>query len=663
MKKILGMVFIFLTMMLVSCSDTTETLQENNEDYIFNYLLPKTSSTPSDLTIKRITSKKTLLNATITPLYFQDNDTPQYQLGMAKSMPEDVTSQYIGEKWNINSGDSKRVWKIDLKDDLYWENGDHITAQDFIDSIVITGECSLPVINAQYYSLYSNRYGIEDIGIRVVDNSLILIFPFSLDSQALCELLVTKQDPLVHEKIYNSSFARNEDGSLIVNENYKYINVYGESPDKYLSYGPYKLVKLDDTGVRLVRNENWFGYKDLDSQYYQTKEIVVEYLEDYTKAYDIFINEKYEYMKLETYLRMCEKNDFSDIDPKYIKQVYNLLFESETIHFDTNYERLFEKKYNYNSNDYSSTIYAIPEFRQALFYSINWSEILQVYNQGIKKGYAIQPFLTDRNEVNRYTGEYFHKTPEFQDLYDQYYNEMTKGHDKQEVIELFNKAYSIAVEKGYLTESEKIVINGINSYSIKDPGNAIFNTWKEILQETVMADKIEFGGLYHSYYDQFIGGNKADIYMGTHDNYNYQEYGLTINNALNVKEQLGISDFRNEEFSIEFDKVVDQNGKIYNNVVLSSSIGNWIDGFDDEAVITNIVVNGVKQEQLVLFYKDNAKITNKILAECEIYIHNDYSLLPTVDYYNPRAYNDNINLNYDTEVHNILDDFRFITYN
>ena len=47
--------------------------------------------------------------------------------------PIDITSDYVG-KFGIEEGDSKLVWKIVLRDDLCWDNGDKITAHDFVES-------------------------------------------------------------------------------------------------------------------------------------------------------------------------------------------------------------------------------------------------------------------------------------------------------------------------------------------------------------------------------------------------------------------------------------------------------------------------------------------------------------------------------------------------
>ena len=53
---------------------------------------------------------------------------------MATQMPIDVTAEYVGETWGIDEDEKARAWKIVLRDDIYWDNGDHVTAYDFVES-------------------------------------------------------------------------------------------------------------------------------------------------------------------------------------------------------------------------------------------------------------------------------------------------------------------------------------------------------------------------------------------------------------------------------------------------------------------------------------------------------------------------------------------------
>ena len=67
---------------------------------------------------------------------FDYNDTLDgYKMvpAMAVSEPEDVTADYVGQ-FGLEEGDVNRAWKITLRDDLCWEDGTPITAQDFVTS-------------------------------------------------------------------------------------------------------------------------------------------------------------------------------------------------------------------------------------------------------------------------------------------------------------------------------------------------------------------------------------------------------------------------------------------------------------------------------------------------------------------------------------------------
>ncbi len=55
---------------------------------------------------------------------------------MATALPTDVTSEYVG-KFGVEEGDKAKVWSIPLRDDLKFDNGDAITAEDFVESAKI----------------------------------------------------------------------------------------------------------------------------------------------------------------------------------------------------------------------------------------------------------------------------------------------------------------------------------------------------------------------------------------------------------------------------------------------------------------------------------------------------------------------------------------------
>lgn len=109
---------------------------------------------------------------------------------MAAEMPIDVTADYVGQ-WDIEEGQNSRVWKIVLRDDLCWENGDPITAHDFVTSAQLLldpkannyradslykGE--LEIINAKNYfyggkNVYFAASDVYDVYSADIDSQLV----------------------------------------------------------------------------------------------------------------------------------------------------------------------------------------------------------------------------------------------------------------------------------------------------------------------------------------------------------------------------------------------------------------------------------------------------------------------------------------------------------
>lgn len=644
MKKILVVVLFSLLILLVSCTDNNNNLEQEviDKDKTFNYALPSSNI------IDKIQSFKSLYNATTTSLYIQDSDNKSFVLGMAKSMPVDVTSQYVDEKWNINDGDVGRAWKIELRNDLCWENNEKIIAQDFIDTIALTYNCNLPVMYSSYYekiSVESGKINLSDIGVRAIGYyTLVLIFQETLTEEKVCDKLSKCDSLLVNETIYKDCFVKNKDGSISTYSfNSYYKNDYGTSPDNYLSYGPYKLVQLDQNGIRLVKNENWFGYKDLTDEYYQTEEIVVDYLEDYSESYSLFIDRKYERIYLDEYLDASNKDSYDEIDKKFIKKGYDTIPSSKLLMFNQNF---------------NNRIVSIPEFRQALIYSLDWNYLLDDVSKN--KGYYLYPFYTPEAEINDFTGKYFNETDEFQEVFRYYYGDTSdNGYTNERVKTLLNEAYYIALDEGYFAENDTITIifgcRGGNQELL----HAVVSEWENNISDSLFNGKVKFELNYYTDYD-LQKSIVQDIMWFYPLNLGKD---LAIEYILTIKEILGISEYGNEELSISFDEIVDVNGKIYRDVSLVTSLSNWITGFKDEPVKTNVIVSGEKTEQVTFLYSFNARSTNKIMAECEKFMFSDYTVIPTFDSYTPILISDNINLNYNTNLHYISEDFRFITYN
>lgn len=120
---------------ICECGQLEEEVQEPT--YTYNYASSIFPSNWNPHTYNE-DSATDILKYITSGLYSYDfNETKdgyQFAPDMAKSLPLDVTSEYVGEKWDIDEGEEGRVYKIDLKDNLKWEDGTPITATSFVES-------------------------------------------------------------------------------------------------------------------------------------------------------------------------------------------------------------------------------------------------------------------------------------------------------------------------------------------------------------------------------------------------------------------------------------------------------------------------------------------------------------------------------------------------
>ena len=77
----------------------------------------------------------TIMSMITTPYYsFALNSTADgwsVVCEAAAALPVDVTAEYVGQ-YGIQEGDSLKAWKIALRNDMTWENGEPIDAHDFV---------------------------------------------------------------------------------------------------------------------------------------------------------------------------------------------------------------------------------------------------------------------------------------------------------------------------------------------------------------------------------------------------------------------------------------------------------------------------------------------------------------------------------------------------
>lgn len=154
-------------------SDTgNQPVVDENATYTYNYSL---TDFPTNWNIHRYETEidAEIVDYIVSGFYrFDYNDTLDgYSLkpDMLSKDVEDITADYVGQ-YGIEAGDTARVWKLTLREDLKWDDGTAITAQDFVTSaklllnpiaqnhradMLYSG--SLAIVNAKDY-LYSGQH-------------------------------------------------------------------------------------------------------------------------------------------------------------------------------------------------------------------------------------------------------------------------------------------------------------------------------------------------------------------------------------------------------------------------------------------------------------------------------------------------------------------------
>ena len=134
MKKFLTLLLALV--MVVSLTACFGGPNAGDKTYTYNYALSEFPDNWNYHTYQTATDAE-ILDYIVDGFYTFDynEDMTGYAMvdGMAVGDPVDVTADYVGQ-FGIEEGATARAYIINLREDLYWQNGDHITANDFVES-------------------------------------------------------------------------------------------------------------------------------------------------------------------------------------------------------------------------------------------------------------------------------------------------------------------------------------------------------------------------------------------------------------------------------------------------------------------------------------------------------------------------------------------------
>ncbi len=216
MKKILALVLAALMVMsmFAACQPTQPTTPsttnpqgskpvDENATYTYNIAWGEFPARWNPHTYEEATDGE-VLNYITDGFYTFDYNEDETGFAMVPAMttddhPVDITADYVG-KYGIVEGDKALVYKINLRSDLVWDNGDKITAHDFVES-------AKRLLNpaAQNYradSMYSNDvviYNAENYLKQGQQGWFPASDPYKVYSADMDEILIFSLSPLPEE--------------------------------------------------------------------------------------------------------------------------------------------------------------------------------------------------------------------------------------------------------------------------------------------------------------------------------------------------------------------------------------------------------------------------------------------------------------------------------
>lgn len=184
-------------------------------------------------------------------------------------LPKDGTAVLTGELAASDpvctDGDAGTVWKIELRKDAVWQNGDKITADDFIFSIqtALDPEQLYPegvkiakgIIFIKNATEYMEQYAPgktavrwEDVGLKKLDDYTVEVTTvYKTTAQKVMQHFAIDSTMLIHKGTYESCWDDSHS-----------VNSYGSTLDKFMSCGGYILTEwVTDSKYVLTRNADY----------------------------------------------------------------------------------------------------------------------------------------------------------------------------------------------------------------------------------------------------------------------------------------------------------------------------------------------------------------------------------------------------------------------
>ena len=196
-------------------------------------------------------------------------NTPAAYCGatLYRAVPDEdgMNFHYIGEiASDLPEQIDATTWRIPLREEACWANGDPINADTFIYSFKtgldpqlanqmadFISDQDITILNAKEYSKQTSEAPVawEDVGIKKIDDyTLEIVTDGEVTQTSVCSHFTTRAVVPLYEPLYEECM--NEDRTA---------STYGSSAETWMSCGPYKLDSWVYGSVQTyVRNENYW---------------------------------------------------------------------------------------------------------------------------------------------------------------------------------------------------------------------------------------------------------------------------------------------------------------------------------------------------------------------------------------------------------------------
>ncbi|MBD5531644.1 MAG: hypothetical protein HDQ98_05490 [Lachnospiraceae bacterium] len=222
----------------------------------------------------------------------------------ATGEPIDVTADYVGQ-WGIEAGDFARVWSIPLREDVKWDDGTPITAQDYVRSAQLLLDPAAKNFHADMF--YASSLKIVNAKNYLYGGQHVYVTP------------MISEGHLDEEYVPVDSFEVDEDGLLTVDGKDMVLDLgaganWGASLADYYSEGMY--VNADDVDVYaefILPNVNANGYVPVTQEVYDAVCLCIAQYHDFADA-DAYAAAVGDYAYLEAQEMMIYGQTYDPID-------------------------------------------------------------------------------------------------------------------------------------------------------------------------------------------------------------------------------------------------------------------------------------------------------------------------------------------------------------